>query len=114
MHERQQVRAKCRKVIPPLRLRGGCGDEDSDKEDGKEDAKESNEATLKKKTAEPTRKSVREKKTRRDSFLVYYNEACIESDSGSESDSSSRSSRSSSSSRDNSRPAKQQKVSDRF
>ena len=67
-----------------MRLRGGCGDEDSDKEDGKEDAKESNEATLKKKTAEPTRKSVREKKTRRDSFLVYYNEACIESDSGSD------------------------------
>lgn len=78
MHERQQVKAKT------LRLRGGCGDGDSDKEDGEGDAKESKEATLKKKPSEPARKSVREKKMRRDSFLIYYGEACIESDSGSD------------------------------
>ena len=85
MHERQQVKAKSKKVtIPPLRLRGGCGDEDSDNDDDGKDVKESNEATLKKKPMEPTRKSVREKKTRRDSFLVNYAEACSASDSGSD------------------------------
>ena len=82
MHERRQVKAKGRKAIPVLRLRGGGGDDDSDKEDGDDNAKESNDAALKK--TESTRKSVRQTKLRRDSFLIYYHEACA-SDSGSDS-----------------------------
>ena len=82
VHERQQVKAKGRKAIPVLRLRGGGGDDDSDEEDGDDNAKESNDAALKK--TESTRKSVRQTKLRRDSFLIYYHEACA-SDSGSDS-----------------------------